>query len=671
MENPEETEGLIEKADKHVENKEYKKALQIYKQATSEGAKGAEIWYRMGDIYGQLKEDKKAKEAYKQAAILYDDLDKKCTALSRFAEYGDLIDSESCKSMKEECPDAWYKYGNNLYVLGRYKEALRIFEKVIMQTKSDKKYLTYAKASIGKGDVLSEFGQYKEASKAYKDAIKIYSKYSKPKSDSKIKLEYGKACNKRGVVLYHLRKWREMPDIYEKSIEILKPLCNEIPEARIEYARALNNMGIILRNFERLEEALENYEKSIDEFEELENTVKMKDDEVKKRIEKIVKEIENDEEVREEIKEIIKKSGTYEEIEKTKSMHALTWNNKGVTHYYLKEYGKAANAYEEAMEVNPGDSLAYTNLGYLLLDHGDYNTASKTLEKLPKIDKESAYILLLKGRIEIERENYDQAVRMFESAIHANLDGLAPLLWEGYARYIKAESYYDPKSKAYKGELFSVIREMERSRHVCGKHIDRELRECILYFLGYFYFKNRDIFTAKERLEECISLESRRTKFCEFITSGCVRNTFCKFWKSKWKSKMEKIWMFFKTTLFRSTSPTEKRARELLDHIWKYRINPPWYSWWLSSPLNHWLKRIVFVLLLLPIFNIFLEPVSFIMEHLSVYLLFVSISLLFLLLPKAEKIKAKEVEIELSAPPTYEPFLSPSMIEERIGDLEM
>ena len=167
-----------------------------------------------------------------------------------------------------------------------------------------------------------------------------------------------------------------------------------------------------------------------------------------------------------------------------------------------KDYCLVRLDMNEAMKVDPESSLAHANLGYLFLGHGDYDSASEEIEKALKIGGESAYALLIKGRIEVERERYNQAIKTFEKAIRPNLDNPLPLLLMVCSRYTRIESYYDPETKAYKGELFSIIRELERARDICEKDMDRELRECILYFLGYFYYKNNDIFTAKEKLKE-------------------------------------------------------------------------------------------------------------------------------------------------------------------------
>jgi tetratricopeptide (TPR) repeat protein len=80
-------------------------------------------------------------------------------------------------------------------------------------------------------------------------------------------------------------------------------------------------------------------------------------------------------------------------------------------------------------------------------------------------------------------------------------------------------------------------------------NIDRykEIKAYTLYLLGYFYFKLQDYTTAKEKLQECISLKP--------------------------------------------DTKTDKAARDLLDNIWKQKIKPPFWTYWFNSPVNTWRRR--------------------------------------------------------------------------------
>ncbi|KYK37961.1 MAG: hypothetical protein AYK18_17855 [Theionarchaea archaeon DG-70] len=537
--------------------------------------------------------------------------------------------------------------GDEFFEKEKYEDAWKFYKK------STEKDLKCAEAWHKMGIVLYRLGRYNDALKAFEKVATI-----NPLSTG---AQYGK-----GVILFNLERYEDALEAYERTIRI-----------NPEYADAWYNKGDVLRRLERYEDALEAYEKAIEKNPE-DTGARICKGYVLCRLGRYKNAFD-----------------IFEEVIKMDPENVVALNNKGYVLYTLKESGNAQKAYAKAIKISPKYISPHVNLGELLLAHGDIAQASNCVEKALEIarekNEENAHAFLLKGKIEIERENYNCAIEFFGKSAEGYLGSALPLLWTAYARYLKAESYYSPKGNRYKGEIFKIIRELEKANDLCNEFTERKLRECILYFLGYFYCKNNDIFTAKEKLGECIKLESRWEKFKEFIGSGSRKEKFFRFISSK--SKIKKLWRFITT----SKSPTEQRARELLDHIWKYKINPPWWNWWLSSPLNHWLKRTTFVLLLSPIFSLLLRSLipeyvyvpptkgdlsvcetivslffkyipSIDKENLSVYATIIVFFLLFLLLPRVEKIKAKEVEVELGSPPSFELFLSPSMIPETLGE---
>ncbi|MGD2250571.1 MAG: tetratricopeptide repeat protein [Candidatus Methanofastidiosia archaeon] len=425
-----------------------------------------------------------------------------------------------------------------------------------------------------------------------------------------------------------------------------------------KYAEALFYKGLVLYNLERYDEALEAFNRAIKANPEYVDAWYSKG---------VILEI------RKEYEEALE---AYNKAIKLDPDNAVIWDSKGAVLHRLKRYDEALGAFKQAIKIfNQADKpiqekalpyanlgelfLPYANLGELFLIHGDFWNAQKNVEKSLEIDRENSLALLIKGRIEIENGKYDRAIKFFEDAIFSNLGDPTPLLWTAYAKYLKAESSFEPEDKAYKEEIFSIIRELERAKALSEEYIREELHACILYFLGYFYYKNGDIFTAKEKLIECIKLQSSIEEFINFIKS---------------KLKKEKF-----GESIRLKSSIKGRACELLNTIWRYKIKPSWWDWWLSSPFYCWIKRIAFFLFLLPIFLLLLRlfiPASFWVsqflkyipliskDNLLVYTAVTSLLLLFILFPSIEKIKAQEVEMELGSPPDFEVFLSPPTMEE-------
>ena len=105
----------------------------------------------------------------------------------------------------------------------------------------------------------------------------------------------------------------------------------------------------------------------------------------------------------------------------------------------------------------------------------------------------------------------------------------------------------------YQENILSILRKLEKASKISEKHGNIETQAYILYFLGYLYYKAKDYFTAKEKLEECIKLKS---KFL-FKQPACY----------------------------------------LLENIWNIKIQPNLIDWWLYSPLNYGLNRYIFVII--------------------------------------------------------------------------
>ena len=320
----------------------------------------------------------------------------------------------------------------------------------------------------------------------------------------------------------------------------------------------------------------------------------------------------------------------YNKVIEINPQYAEAWYNKGVALGRLGRHQDALDAYNKAIEINPQDALAYSNLAEVLFNLGALERASTNVNKAISLNDKLTSALLLRGKIEIEEKEYPKASESFAQAISSDLGNPLPLLWNAYAKYLGAESSSNPENREYQEEIVGIIRQLERANDLFKKG-NKELRAYILYFLGCFHYKTRDMFEAKRKLEECVRLKSK--------------------------------------------SPVESSARELLDSIWDYAIRPPWWRWWLSSPLNCGWKRVIFatsffilaLLLAYPFMSAWLATVEI---NATLHIVFILLLIVLLALPSIERIRARDIEVELRSPPSIEPVLSPSMMETKLKELE-
>ncbi|MCH7676238.1 tetratricopeptide repeat protein, partial [candidate division KSB1 bacterium] len=284
----------------------------------------------------------------------------------------------------------------------------------------------------------------------------------------------------------------------------------------------------------------------------------------------------------------------------------------------------------------------YYNLGELYFNLGNLESASKHLEKTIEIDKNQAHAWGLKGKIKIEEQKYDDAIQSFKEAISLDVGALSVLMWEAYADYLRTEVSIDPGDKRYQEKIVSIIRKLERVERLTEKPGNQHIKAYTLYFLAGFYTKSKDFFTAKEKLKQCLNVESNTSE----------------------EARVKEI---------------KARAKELLDYIWNYNIRPPLWRWWLASPLNAWLKRVISCSLFLMLFGCFIlyfsNPSWFsaikesIKADLPFFTYFLTLLVFILLYPGIKYIKTKEFQIEMIAPPPFEFALSPALLEAQITRL--
>lgn len=455
--------------------------------------------------------------------------------------------------------------GIDQYQKGNYEEAIEFFNKALEINRKNEN--TWCR----KGLALSDIGKYKEALKAYNEAIKI-------------KPEHGRAWHNKGVALYKLLKYKKAIKAYNKAIAI-----NKVKEIKQVHAMPWIYKGFLYCEFKKYEEAL-------------------------KAIENAIKIYENDK----IIINII-----------TKPNRALAWTTKGIILSKLGKCNEAIKAFEEASHIAPEEPLIHTELGEHFLKLGNLENSSKKVKDALTINENYTPALYLLGRIKIEEQDYISAISAFNKAITLDCESNWLLLWESYASYLHAEfsSNLDDKKKIE--TTVSIIRKLEKAEKISEKYVDGEAQASILYFLGYLYYKSKDIFTAKEKLEKCVRVKS--------------------------------------------SSSIKSAASELLKYIWNYQIRPTWFDWWLASPLHRQTKRSVFIIISLLVSALFLAhpfiPMWFpeLQINWTLYVFFITLLVFIIASPNIERIKAKEIDIKMRTP-LHEFVLSAVNIEEKIKD---
>lgn len=633
------------------------------------------------------------------------------------------------------------KTADELRHMGKYEEALNNYDTALDTLETCSNSLENeqkALALIGKGLALWNLKRCDDALSTLNESIEILSTlYKSIEIDSILT----KAWNTKGLVLRNLKRYDDALEAFNTSTYIDQ-----------DNAFSWNGKGLVLLSLQKYTEAIESYKTALNK-----NESKRKPDtkeltfslngigvafaslgQFDKSIEAFKESLNIDDPkpafalsgkatVYYSIGKLEEALNLFEDSLKFDPTSSFAWNGKGLVLLSLKQFDTAIYSFKKSISYDSNFIAAYNNLAELYLDIGDLKNASSILNDSFFKDPKNYFTLFLKGRIELEKQQYDSAIYYFKKAISLSTGSPLILIWEVYAKYLKAEVSFDPNDKMYQDLIISCIRDLEKistpikdlkktntyislnntteclNLKICEKLIKKLLmstqsflvkRKCnsnisikllakvtseLLryntlriesynsYFLGCFYYKLKDHFSAKDELTNCIKLN-----FGSKVTNS---------------------------------------AEQLLEDIWNHKINTSIPKWWLESPYHSFRRKITFLFLLFSIFGLLLPESSFlfllilynyttkilmlfqpIYELLnSIFLIIFSLfftalsfidwkdnttqcAFLFMLLffflvsPCLKSLKGSEIEIELQSPQNFE--LTPGLIERNLKDFE-
>jgi tetratricopeptide (TPR) repeat protein len=569
-----------------------------------------------------------------------------------------------------------------LRTLKRYDEALIAFNRSIEVDSILIKELV--KAWNSKGLVLRNLKRYDEALKAFE-------------TSTSIDPDNAFSWNGKGLVLLSLQKYTGAIEAYNISLD--KNAIKEKPDKR-ELVFSWNGKGVAFANLGQFDTAIEAFNKSI------------------KLGTRSAFALSGKATVCYSIGKFKKALKLFEESFEFDPNSSFAWNGRGVAFANLGQFDTAIESFKKSILYDPDFIPAYNNLAKLYLDIGDLKNASSISEDSFFKDTKNDSTLFLKGRIELEKQKYDSAIYYFKEAISLSSGSPLILVWEVYAKYLKAEVSFDPNDKKYQDLILSCIRELEKIntfisldskteylnltkrkekmtkrlltstqsflvRCECNSDISMKLLAKITsellrynrlriesynnYFLGCFYYKLNDYFSAKDKLTNCIMLNSEpkvinsAKQLVEDIWNHKIYTSIPKWWlKSPCYSFRRKItFIFLLFSIFGLLLPESSLSFILIfyNYITKILL--------LSQPLYEFFDSI-----LLFIFSPFLTVLSFIdwVDNTTQYTLLFILLFFFLVSPCLKSLKGSEVEIELQSPQTFE--LTLGLIEKNLRDFE-
>jgi len=314
----------------------------------------------------------------------------------------------------------WVNYGNQLWRLFEYEEAVAAFDEAI------KRKPKFEQAWYARGLALQGQGKYRAAVASFDKATEINPRFYEAWRERGKALDWlqryrealaslDKAINinpkdsvlymLRGVLLQELERYAEAVEAYSQAIDI-KPHpfayvgrgvargnlgddsgaladYNKAIEIKPDYAEAYNNRGVARRNLGDYSGALADYNKAIE----------------------------------------------------IKPDYADAYYNRGVARRNLGDYSGALADYNKAIEIKPDYALAYVGRGVARGKLGDYSGALADYNKAIEIKPDDADAYYNRGNARGKLGDYSGALADYNKAIEIKPDDADAYYNRGVARY--------------------------------------------------------------------------------------------------------------------------------------------------------------------------------------------------------------------------------------------
>jgi tetratricopeptide (TPR) repeat protein/S1-C subfamily serine protease len=331
----------------------------------------------------------------------------------------------------------WLNYGNQLYRLEDYDEAIAAAKRVI-QLKPDFYYAYYLK-----GLTLYESGKFTEALIAFGEATRIPNFYP--------------AWKWKSVILSNFRKYDEALLAIKKAIEVAGGCNIRTAEDAGGCVTLYLEQGHVLNEIKRYQEAIDSYSRAIalnSDFAAAYN---------------------NRGNTYDALKQYDKALTDYNKAIALNSDDTMAYYNRGVTYSALKQYDKALADYNKAIALNPDFAMAYPNRGVTYSALKQYDKALTDFNKAITLNPDYARAYSNRGATYSALKQYDKALTDYNKAIALNSDDTM--------------AYYN------RGVTYSALKQYDKALTDYNKAIALNSEDAIAYpnrGVTYYFLKQYD-----------------------------------------------------------------------------------------------------------------------------------------------------------------------------------
>lgn len=304
--------------------------------------------------------------------------------------------------------DIYLKIGISYEEIGRWKQSLKTFKKLLSISINTENIRTKVDALRRIGRVYDKQGKWEKALEHYQNCLEILDEHP-------IKNERSRIYNNIGVIYFQQGNYDTALTFFQKT---LKSVDSEY--GKFDCAHALTNMGSVLNIQGKHTQALQNYREAL---------------------------------------------GYYQELNNQKGI-ARIYHNIGMTQTELGEPEEAIMAFEESFQIadeiedNQLRAMNYLNMGRVFAQQGKLKLALKNATRALKIFKRMTDILGVAEAYHVlglalsEKRDFKHAEKYFKLSIEINLeknyqDGLGEN-YVAYGNLLRDHNFYDQAGDYYK-----------------------------------------------------------------------------------------------------------------------------------------------------------------------------------------------------------------------------
>jgi len=463
----------------HLDESDYKKALEAFNKCVSLDSNNADAWYQIGLVHFDKGEYETSLKAFKKCVSLDPKNEDACNQIGKFHTYTEAL-KEFDKALEINNKDArwWYQTGLVLFDTGDYKKALEAFKKCVSLDSNN------ADAWYQIGLVHFDEGEYEKYLKAFNECKRLDSNKADAwyqiglvhldKNDYKKALDAFNECkrldSKKADAWYQIGLVHLDKNDYKKALDAF----NECKCLDSNNADALYQIGLVYFDEGEYEKSLEAFDECKDHIDGLvkkgrinlylnhfNEAIKSFDDALQKDKEKLsainykaytfeltselnlakkfydqalFKCNENIEKIKNEQKSVDKILLKRDEKIKKEQKFFEAWYQKGFCLLYLKEYDKALNAFEKAIELKSRNSDAWNNKGNALYFLEKYEDAIDAYKEAYRLKPRTTYQSNI-GCSLSKQGKYEEAIEYYDEALKTNPAFVDALSNKGFDLY--------------------------------------------------------------------------------------------------------------------------------------------------------------------------------------------------------------------------------------------